>query len=211
MIMKHLVNCSGSEIENESNEPSERFGFRLLLLTLVLLLTFVGPVLADSDDYDDDQQDNDPAITFTSVNFAKTQVVIHGERIHTGVFPTVILGRNGDDGTPVDITLTVDSIDTAGKQVIANIPSVDPNTGNLLQDGTYLITVITNGGDAEFHTNIGMVGAQGPQGPQGPQGIQGIPGPSGGTQSLDTTRAETTFTVPANGVNSGVATCPAGF
>ena len=77
-----------------------------------------------------------------------------------------------------------------------------------LASGEYLLSVATGSGQShhdEFDLTIG--GGVGPQGPEGPQGPAGE-----GAQSLDTTRAEATFTVPANdGVNSGVATCPAGY
>jgi collagen triple helix repeat protein len=189
-IMKLLLSCSGSEIENRDCERASRFGLRLLLLTLVLLLTFTAPVLADDDDDDDDDKDNKkkkPVISFSLVNGAKTLIDINGENLHTGVFPTVLLGRNGEDGIPVDIVLTVQSIDTLGKQVIAELPAG-------VSDGTHLLTVITDKGDAEYHANAGaqgpqgdpgqagadgLAGADGATGPQGPQGVAGADGATG--------------------------------
>ena len=56
-------------------------GLCLLLLTLVFLLTFVAPVLADDDKGHGKKK---PVITFTSVDPGKTQIDINGYNLHDG-------------------------------------------------------------------------------------------------------------------------------
>jgi collagen triple helix repeat protein len=176
-IMKHLLSCSGSEIENRDCERASRFGLRLLLLTLVLLLSFAAPVLADDDDDDDDKKGKGkkkPVISFTKVNDAKTEVDINGENLHIDGETTVILGRNGEKKTPVDLILNVLAVDTDGKQVIAELPAG-------VSDGTHLLTVKTKKGKAEYHANVGEQGPQGDQGDPGPAGANGLAGADGAT------------------------------
>lgn len=111
-----------------------------------------------------------------------------------------------------DLTVTLGELGalTIGTATDTEIVATYPAA---ISAGEYLLSVATGNGQShhdEFDLTLGAVGPQGPQGPTGPEGPQGPAGE--GAQSLDTTRAETTFTVPPNnGVNSGVATCPAGY
>ena len=115
-----------------------------------------------------------------------------------------------------DLSVTLGELGALTIQT-ANADTIVATWPGALPSGEYLLSVSTGSGQShhdEFDLTIGGgVGPQGPQGPQGPPGPEGPQGPAGGgAQSLDITRAETTFTVPPNnGVNSGVATCPPGY
>ncbi len=218
--MRHLLSCSGSEVENGDGERSSWYGLRLLLLTLVLALTFAAPVLADDDDDDDDKGKNNkkPVISFAVVSEDKTQIDINGENLHIDGVTTVILGRNGQHKTPVDLILNVLETDTEGKQVIAGIPEDQNNPGNpvVVKDGTYLLTVKTKKKHkAKFHANFGASGAggtpgpQGPQGDQGPQGEQGIKGIQGPPGAVGATGPQGVAGLPGALALAG-QTCPAG-
>ena len=152
--MEHLLSFNRLESEKGDCARSSIFGLRLLFLTLVLLLTFAAPVLADEDG---NIGDGEPVISFTNVDPGKTFIDINGENLHDGTNdPTVILGLNGENDTMVDIPLAVQSIDGAGEQVVADLPALNPLTGNPFADGTYLITVIKEDDEkAEFHAVFG--------------------------------------------------------
>ncbi len=133
-------------------------------------------------------------------------LTIKGKKLNTGAHPLkVTLGQFPP--------LVIIGVPTNTEIVAGLPPAIDP--------GDYLLTVIKGllpSKKDRYDLTIGAVGPVGSQGPQGPQGIQGPigpqgpQGPAGGGQSLETLKVETTFTVPPNnGVNSGVATCPAGF
>jgi hypothetical protein len=136
-------------------------GLCLLLLTLVLLLTFAAPVLANSD-HDDDKKKGKkkPVISFTSADPDTGKIDINGKNLHNGKKnPKVFLGIRTKKGTSHAIPLDVESIDDAGKQVIAILPDVNPMTFLPFQNGTYLITVKRGGkrhSSAEFHVVLGL-------------------------------------------------------
>lgn len=143
------TSLSRNEAGNGNHEQSSELALRLFLLALVLFLTFAAPVLAHG------KKNKKPVITFAVVNKAKTAIDINGENLHIDKNTTVILGRNGANKTPIDLILSVDGLDTDGKQVIAIIPEDPYNPGNPLKDGTYLLTVKTKKGKAEFHATLG--------------------------------------------------------
>ena len=79
-------------------------GLSLLLMTLVFLLTFVAPVLADDDKGHGKKK---PVITFTSVDTTTTpsKIDINGKNLHDGeTDPEVFLGlrdkKKQDRGNP---------------------------------------------------------------------------------------------------------------
>lgn len=136
---------------------------------------------------------------------------------------TLTVGENGDPHSSPSLTVSETGLLLSGA-VKGQLTEIDVSgiftTVTLNPGSTYTSLSFDTAGLGrqvvgmrfQYGGPVGPQGEAGPAGPAGPQGPQGPEGPAGGAQSLDTTRAETTFTVPPNnGVNSGVATCPPGY